>query len=109
MHSLLSRLWADDKGAIVSMELVLIGTLLVFGLIPGMVALRNATNAALATQGTELLSAQTGFSFSGYSILVGTTTIAQVNGNSFTPGAFNTISSVENSNIPSLNQGIVQP
>jgi len=83
MRSLLSKLWADDNGAIVSAEIVLVLTILVLGLIPGLVALRNTTNAALATIGNELLSLQVGYSFASFSIVSGNTTIAFVQGAQF--------------------------
>lgn len=47
MPRLLRRLWADDTAAIISSELVLVLGVLVFGLIPGFVALRNSGIAAL--------------------------------------------------------------
>src|SRR5438105_4168242 len=56
MRSLFSKLWADDKGAVVAPELILIVGILVIGLIPGLVALRNAEDASLADIGNELLA-----------------------------------------------------
>jgi len=47
MPRLLRRLWADDTAAVISSELVLVLGVLVFGLIPGFVALRNSGIAAL--------------------------------------------------------------
>ena len=92
MRTLLSKLWADDKGAVISAELVLVLTLVVVGLIPGLIALRNTENASLATIGNELLSLQTGFSFATFSI-VGTdgTTIATVNGGQYNPTGTQTL------------------
>jgi len=69
MKSLLSKLWADDKGAIVTPEIVLILIITVIGLIPGLVALRNTSNASMATIGNELLALQTGFSFAPFTII----------------------------------------
>ena len=88
MRSLISKMWADDQGAVVAPELILIVTLVVIGIIPGLVALRNAENATLADIGNELLAIQTNFSFSGFAITgsgaaaLGAT-IAQVGGLSF--------------------------
>ena len=47
MPRTLRRLWADDTAAVISSELVLVLGVLVFGLIPGFVALRNSGIAAL--------------------------------------------------------------
>jgi hypothetical protein len=47
MPRTLRRLWADDTAAVISSELVLVLGILVFGLIPGFVALRNSGIAAL--------------------------------------------------------------
>jgi Flp pilus assembly pilin Flp len=49
MRTLLSRLWHDDSGAALSVELILIIAILVFGVIPGLVAMRNSLNAFLAS------------------------------------------------------------
>ena len=47
--SLLSQVWVDDRGSVVTAEITLILAIFVIGLIPGLVALRNATNASMAT------------------------------------------------------------
>src|ERR1700722_1571515 len=85
MRSLLSKLWADDQGAVVAAEIVLILAIAVIGLIPGLVALRNTTNAALATIGNELLALQVGFSFAPFTIIGSPNgnTIATVDGAEF--------------------------
>ncbi|QDU24298.1 hypothetical protein [Urbifossiella limnaea] len=49
MPRLLRRLWADDTAAVISTELVLVLAILVFGLVPGLVALRNSGIAALTS------------------------------------------------------------
>ena len=85
MRNLLTKLWADDKGAVVAPEIVLILAITVIGIIPGLVALRNTTNASLATVGNSLLAIQTGFSFAPFTILgSGGATIATVDGAVFT-------------------------
>ncbi|HEY3789414.1 MAG TPA: hypothetical protein VGL71_11195 [Urbifossiella sp.] len=89
MNRLLRRFWHDDGGAVVSVELVLIISILIFGLIPGLVALRNSGIALMATLGNMANALVPSFTFSGFSILAGTgasqTTLVQVNGVSFTP------------------------
>jgi Flp pilus assembly pilin Flp len=80
--TLFRRLWDDDCGAVISSELVLVLGILVFGLIPGLVALRNSVNAALATIGNFLGRITPSFTYSGYAILPvgGVSTIAVVGG-----------------------------
>jgi hypothetical protein len=89
----LRQLWNDDQGAVISVELVLIISILVFGLIPGLIALRNSGIALMATLGNMANALVPSFTFSGFTILAGTppnqTTIVQVNGVSFTPSPQN--------------------
>lgn len=82
MTRLLRKLWDDDDGVILSVELVLILAVIVFGIIPGVVALRNSLIAALATSGNMLLNITPSFTYSGYAITGGTggPTIALVGG-----------------------------
>jgi Flp pilus assembly pilin Flp len=68
MSSLLRRLWSDDRGAVISTELVLVIGILIFGIIPGLVALRNSINAALGTIGNTLIDLTPSFTYSGYQI-----------------------------------------
>jgi hypothetical protein len=53
MRQLFWRLWRDDHGAVHSGELLLISTVLVLGIIPGIVALRNG----IVTELTEMANA----------------------------------------------------
>ena len=62
MRALFHKLWADDKGAVVAPELVLVVAATVVGVAPGLMALRNSTNASMASVGDQLLSIPTGFS-----------------------------------------------
>jgi Flp pilus assembly pilin Flp len=82
MSKLLAQLWNDDQGAVISTELVLVIGILVFGIIPGLVALRNSVNASLATIGNVLGNITPSFTFSGYAIGAqsGGSTIALVGG-----------------------------
>jgi Flp pilus assembly pilin Flp len=68
MSSLFRRLWADDQGAVISTELVLVIGILIFGIIPGLVALRNSVIAALATIGNTLNTLVPSFTYSGFNI-----------------------------------------
>ncbi|QDU99209.1 hypothetical protein [Lignipirellula cremea] len=49
--SLLKRLWNDEVGAVVSIELILVGSILLLGLIVGLAALRDSINNELADLG----------------------------------------------------------
>jgi Flp pilus assembly pilin Flp len=53
MRSLLARLWSDDRGALLSIEFLLVSTILVLGLVVGLATLRDA----LATEFTEMANA----------------------------------------------------
>ena len=56
MRKLLARLWRDDRGALLAAEWVFLGTILVIGLIPGMVAVRNALNTSMLKAACQLNS-----------------------------------------------------
>jgi len=68
MSNLFRRLWADDRGAVISTELVLVIGILIFGIIPGLVALRNSVIGALATIGNTLGNLIPSFTYSGFVI-----------------------------------------
>lgn len=86
MKLLLTRLWEDDSAAVISVELILIVTILVFGLIPGLVALRNSGIAVMTTMGNLANALIPSFTFSGFQIVTsGGTVVGQVNGVSFSP------------------------
>jgi Flp pilus assembly pilin Flp len=87
MLSILRRFWNDDRGAIVSVELILIIAILIFGLIAGFVALRNSVTAVLGTIGNVLVTTTPSFTYSGFAIgnFFGGRTIAQVEGYSISP------------------------
>src|SRR5690349_14513890 len=82
MKGMLRRLWDDDQGAIISVEMILIIGVLIFGIIPGLVALRNSVNAAFGTIGNTLTRLVPSFTFSGWAFLGTPTgsTIAVVQG-----------------------------
>jgi Flp pilus assembly pilin Flp len=84
MTNLFKKLWVDDDGAVISIEFILVVSILIFGIIPGLVALRNSVNAALTTTGNLLNVLLPSFTYSGW--LVGSSNgnvgqnVAQVNG-----------------------------
>jgi len=56
MRKLLAKLWRDDGGALLAAEWVFLGTILVIGLVPGMVAIRDALNASMLKAACQLNS-----------------------------------------------------
>jgi Flp pilus assembly pilin Flp len=91
--NLVRRLWNDDHGAIISVEWILIVSILIFGLIPGLVALRNSTAAAMATIGNILTAVLPNFTFSGFGLGNGGSNIVQVGGFQFSPSTANVLTS----------------
>jgi len=94
MSNVARRLWADDRGAVISTELVLIIGILIFGLIPGLVAMRNSVIAALGTIGNTLANLVPTFTYSGFAIgrIAGGGTIAQIQGYQVDSTAVNRLS-----------------
>jgi hypothetical protein len=64
---MLSRLWIDEEGFIVSAELVLVSTLLVLGLIVGLSEVQHAVVAELNDVGDAIGSLNQSYFFSGFS------------------------------------------
>ena len=62
---MLRRLWDDEAGFIISAELVLIATILVIGLIVGLVVLRNQIVQELVDVGQAIGSLSQSFCFGG--------------------------------------------
>ena len=61
----LHRLWNDEAGFVISAELVLVATILVIGLIVGMVSLRNQIVQELVDVGQAIGSLSQSFCFAG--------------------------------------------
>ena len=61
------RLWADDGGALIAVEWVFVATILVLGIITGLIAVRQAVIAELNDFANAVLSLNQSFSFSGQS------------------------------------------
>ena len=110
MSNMLRRLWADDRGAVISVELILVIGILIFGIIPGLVALRNSIDAALGTIGNILTTIVPSFTFSGFAIgsSAGGKTIAQVQGY-LMPGNNNTLLTASQLAPIVLNTNVVIP
>jgi Flp pilus assembly pilin Flp len=62
---MLRKLWNDEAGFIISAELVLVATILVIGLIVGMVSLRNQIVQELTDVGQAIGSISQSFCFGG--------------------------------------------
>lgn len=56
MIALIRRLWHNDDGAVLATEWVFMATILVIGVVPGMVALRHSLNAAMLRSACQLNS-----------------------------------------------------
>ena len=84
MSKLFDRFWKDDEGAIISVELILVLGVLIFGIVPGLVALRNSVIAALTNIGNALSSVVINVAVDGITVGdatgAGTPAIAYVGG-----------------------------
>jgi hypothetical protein len=65
MRHLFLKLWNDDAGALIATEWVFVATILVLGIITGLVAVRNAVLAELLDFANAVLSLNQSFSFTG--------------------------------------------
>ena len=65
MQANVKRLWNDDAGFIVSMELILIATIAVIGLIVGMTAVRDAVVSELSDVAGAVQDLNQCYSFNG--------------------------------------------
>ena len=59
------QLWQDDSGFIVSIELILISTIAIIGLITGLTALRDAVISELSDTGGTIQDLNQGYSYNG--------------------------------------------
>ncbi len=62
---LLARLWADEAGFIISAELCLVATIVVIGLIVGLVTVRNQVVQVLIAVGEAIGCINTSYAFCG--------------------------------------------
>lgn len=61
----INRLWNDQEGFIVSIELILLSTILVIGLITGMTALRDAVVSELSDVGGAIQDLNQSYEYNG--------------------------------------------
>jgi len=59
------RLWNDDAGALIAMEFLFVATILVIGIIVGLVGLRDAVVAELTELGNAILALSQGYTIQG--------------------------------------------
>ena len=65
MKARLSSLWSDDNGFIVSIELILISTIAIIGLITGMTSVRDAVVSELSDVAGAVQDMNQSYSFNG--------------------------------------------
>jgi Flp pilus assembly pilin Flp len=65
MRKLLFRLWSDDCGALIATEWVFVATIMVLGLITGLVAVRQAILSELTEFANALTTLDQSYSFRG--------------------------------------------
>ena len=64
---MMSKLWKDEAGFVVSAELIFIATLLVIGLVTGWVAVRNAVTSELTEVAQAIGAIDQSYSYCGKS------------------------------------------
>jgi hypothetical protein len=67
MSHLICQLWSDDCGALISTEFLFVATILVIGVIAGLVLVRDAVVVQLAQLACAIGALEQCFSFSGIS------------------------------------------
>ena len=65
MKTILARLWTDDCGAVVSAEIMLVGTVLVLGMIVGLKSVRDSVVTELADVAQAFANVNQSYSYSG--------------------------------------------
>jgi hypothetical protein len=69
MRRILSDLWKDDCGALLASEWVLLATILLLGIIPGLVAVRNGLLKELNDEANAVMSLDQSYEFEGQEIV----------------------------------------
>ncbi|MGC3970838.1 MAG: hypothetical protein QM775_26955 [Pirellulales bacterium] len=65
MKTLVARLWMEDAGAIVSAEIMLVGSVLVLGVIVGLKSVRDSVVTELADVAQAFANVNQSYSYSG--------------------------------------------
>jgi hypothetical protein len=79
MKHVLSNVWADDSGALLATEWVVLATILVIGIVPGLIAVRQGTLEELLDFSNATMSLDQSYEFDGQEV-VGTDGIRIVHG-----------------------------
>ena len=67
MNQLFAKLWNDDSGALIAIEYLFVATILVIGIVIGLVNVRGAINAELSELANAYLALSQGYTISGVS------------------------------------------
>jgi Flp pilus assembly pilin Flp len=67
MRRLFQRLWNDDQGALIATEWVFVATILILGIITGLIAVRQAVISELTEFANAVMALDQSFSFAGQS------------------------------------------
>ena len=73
MEAIAKRLWDDEAGFVVSLELILIATIVVIGLIVGLTTVRNAVVQELSDVAGAVQDMNQSYTFNAVASAVGTT------------------------------------
>ena len=77
MRQLIRKLWNDDCGALIATEWVFVATILVLGIITGLVAVRQAVISELTEFAQAVLALNQSYSFAGQSNCLSSTAGSQ--------------------------------
>jgi len=67
LRNLVYRLWDDDQGQLITIEFLFFAVILIIGIIPGLVILREAIKIELTELANAILALNPGFVISGNS------------------------------------------
>ncbi len=65
MHQLMRKLWSDDQGALIATEWLFIATIMVIGLVVGLVYVRNAVTSKLSEFAQAIMYINVSYQYPG--------------------------------------------
>jgi Flp pilus assembly pilin Flp len=65
MHQMIRKLWNDDQGALIASEWLFIATIMVIGLVVGLVYIRNAVTSKLSEFAQAIMYVNVGYQYPG--------------------------------------------
>jgi Flp pilus assembly pilin Flp len=77
VKTLWNRLWSDDNGALIATEWVFVATILILGIITGLVAVRQAVISELTEFANAVMALSQSYSFAGQSNCLSSTAGSQ--------------------------------